>query len=127
MTRFLTLLGKLVAPLARRDLPRLALSVMALTGSAAALTASSAVLMAGRGLVAVRPEAGTGGTPAVVGLLAVVTVAAALLAMAGKAGLVVFAVLTPCAACADLAARYRAVSRLVAARPVMRQVPRGGP
>ncbi|MFE4304836.1 hypothetical protein ACFRR6_01970 [Streptomyces sp. NPDC056891] len=127
MTHVLTLLTKLVAPLARRGLPRLALSVMALTGSAAALTVASTALMAGRSLVAVLPDAGTGATAALLGLLTVVTVAAALLAMAGKVALAVFAVFTPCAACADLAARYRAAPRRAPARPVTRQVPRGGP
>ncbi|MFJ5635262.1 hypothetical protein ACIQF5_21825 [Streptomyces goshikiensis] len=130
MTRVLTVLAVLVAPLVRRGLPRLALALMALAGSAAALAVSTAVVAAGRGLVAVRPDAGTGATAAVLlGLLAAVaTVAAALLAMAGKAGLAVFAVLTPWAACADFVARHRAgPRRLVPAQPVMRQVPRGGP
>lgn len=110
MTGALTLLLKLVNPLARRGLPRLALAVMALAGSGAALTASVAVLAAGRELLAALPHAGTG-TVLLQAVMTVAVVFAALLGMGAKAGLVVLAVLTPCAAAADVAAADVAARR----------------
>ncbi|MEU9420169.1 hypothetical protein [Streptomyces sp. NPDC048272] len=108
MTGALTLLLKMVDPLARRGLSRLALAVVASAGSGAALTASVAVLAACQGLLAVLQhlDAGTG-TVLLQGVMTVAAVFGALLGMGAKAKLIVLAVLTPCAAAADVAARQR--------------------
>ncbi|MEV6676225.1 hypothetical protein AB0N09_05060 [Streptomyces erythrochromogenes] len=117
MTGFLSLLLKLVEPLARRGLPCLALAVLALAGCGAALAASVAVLAAGQGLLAVLQhlDAGTG-TVLLQGAMTVAAVVGALLGMGAKAGLIVLSVLTPCAAAVDVAARRRAGAHRPTAR-----------